>query len=116
MKNSMDIVRNHFRGVSSEKWSEANLKDAFSQMASTLKAKWDHDGDLAHDLDPAPVKTRMTMVQHFLRWALFGGRPGPALMATMDLLGRDVSLQRIEDAAAELDAIVPETEETSAEE
>lgn len=112
----MDIVRNHFRGVSSEKWSEANLKDAFSQMASALKAKWDHDGDLAHDLDSAPVKTRMTIVQHFLRWALFGGRPGPMLMATMDLLGRDVSLQRIEDAAAELDAIVPETEETSAEE
>ena len=114
LKDNMDTIVNSFKRVSCQQWSEANLKDVLPQMASALEAKWDGDGDLAYDLDPTAGKRRMSIVKYFLRWALFGGRSGPTLMVMMNVLGRDLSLQRIEDAAAQIDTIVPETAGTSA--
>lgn len=35
---------------------------------------------------------------HFLRWMLFAGKPGPALVPSMLLLGRDEVLKRVRDA------------------
>lgn len=67
-------------------------------MALTLSTKRGQDSDQSVDL----AKASRASVQHFLRWALTGGRPGPTLMLTMTILGRDVSLKRIEDAAAAL--------------
>ncbi|KAL2048544.1 hypothetical protein N7G274_000456 [Stereocaulon virgatum] len=115
LKDNMDTIVNSFKEVSCQRWSEANLKDVLSQMTSALEAKWDGNGDVAYDLDPTAGKRRMSIVKSFLRWALFGGRSGPTLMVMMNVLGRDLSLQRIEDAAAQLDTIVPETVRTSAE-
>lgn len=37
-------------------------------------------------------------IHHYLRWALTGGLPGPSTSATMEVLGRDVSMQRIQEA------------------
>lgn len=36
---------------------------------------------------------------HFLRWILFAGKPGPALVPSMMLLGRDEVLTRVRNAA-----------------
>jgi hypothetical protein len=37
-------------------------------------------------------------LHHYLRWALVGGAPGPSSAATMELLDRDVCVQRIQEA------------------
>ena len=39
-------------------------------------------------------------VNRYLRWAVAGGSPGPGIAETMVLLGRDVTLQRLREAAA----------------
>lgn len=35
---------------------------------------------------------------HFLRWALAGSAPGPGIPETMEILGREVCVQRYSDA------------------
>ena len=40
-------------------------------------------------------------VNQYLRWAVAGGSSGPGIAETMVLLGRAVTLQRLEDAASQ---------------
>ena len=47
---------------------------------------------------------------YYMRWALTGGRPGPSLANTMVLLGRDVTLDRLETARIEFKAIMGSSE------
>ena len=82
-----------------EQWEESNLREAFEKLAQTISTKWCQDSEQTFDL----AKASRASTQHFLRWALTGGRPGPSLVLTMSILGRDVCLKRIEDAAVALD-------------
>lgn len=77
-------------------------------MADTLSKKWGQGYNQRVDL----AKASRSSVQHFLRWALTGGRPGPTLMLTMSILGRDVSLKRIEDAATALEKMTFEANDS----
>lgn len=106
----MDAIKSHFFNVPPEKWQELGLRQAFEGLTDGLSAKWEVD----HDQRSDQVKACRTSLQHFLRWALTGGRPGPVWVMTMTLLGRDESLGRIESAAASFDIIVDETNKTSA--
>ena len=92
-------IISHFREILPEQWGEASLREAFEKMTVTLSMKWSQGSNQNVDL----AKTSRASVQHFLRWALTGGRPGPTLMLTMSILGRDISLRRIEDAATVLE-------------
>ncbi len=98
-----------FREISPEKWDELSLKEAFEKMASTLSTRWAQDSNQIVDL----AKASRASVQHFLRWALTGGRPGPTLTLTMSILGRDESLKRIEDAATVLEKMTFEASDSS---
>lgn len=92
------IITDHFRKILPEQWGEASLGEAFDNIAGMLCVKPGWNSDQTLDL----AKASRVSMQYYLRWALTGGRPGPTLMATMSILGRDVSLKRIEDAAAML--------------
>ena len=92
-----------------EQWNEPNLKETLETIALILSKKWGHVSNERIDL----AKASRASVQHFLRWALTGGRPGPNLMLTMDILGRDVSLKRIEDAVMALEKMTPEAKGNS---
>lgn len=107
-ENTGTII-DHFRKVTPERWDEQSLRDAFEKMASTLSTKWGQDSNQVIDL----AKASRASVQHFLRWALTGGRPGPNLTLTMSILGRDVSLRRIEDAATVLEKMMFEANDNS---
>ena len=67
------------------------------ELSENLLAKYGNKSIL--DFDDL-AKTSRNALQNFMRWALVGGRPGPTIVVTMVLLGRDISLRRIEDAAA----------------
>ena len=92
----MDDIRVCFINVPPHNWGEPGLKQAFDQLIIKLTDQWIRSGSP----NTNSTKDCRNAVQHFLRWALTGGRPGPVLMVTMSLLGRDVSLMRIEDAVA----------------
>ena len=110
LTDNIDMIIDQFQKVLPEEWDEQNLKEAFENMVVTLSTKLGQDFNEIID----PAKTSRDSVQHFLRWALTGGRSGPTLMLTMSILGRDVSLKRIEDAASVLEKMVFEANESSA--
>jgi len=95
LRTNIGVIKDHFQDVSAEKWNEENLKLAFDGVIENIAKKWGPDQNQSLD----GSRQCRNAVQHFLRWALTGGRPGPALIVTMTMLGRRVSLLRIEDAA-----------------
>jgi len=105
IRKNLSVINKAFVDVPSEQWDEAHLKQAFHELVEDLSNKLDND--YAPDFDD-PTKGFRIPLQRFLRWALVGGRPGVTLMATMVLLGRDVSLQRIEDAVAAAGTLLAE--------
>ena len=110
LKDAVGLLNSTFRAVTSEQWDEEHLKYVFDRIANDMSVRWDQEESLRSDKGRSALST----VQHFLRWALSGGRPGPRLISTMAILGREVSLRRIEDAASSLDAPFVEVKDHSA--
>ena len=101
LKNAIRLLSSNFKAVTPEQWDEESLKHVFDRIADETLVRGSPEEDSKTDRgNPGP-----SSVQHFLRWALCGGRPGPRLISTMAILGREVSLQRIEDAASSLEAL-----------
>ena len=110
LKDAIGLLSSTFRAVTSEQWDEKNLKQVFDRMANYMSVQWDQEEGPRNDKG----KSALSSVQHFLRWALSGGRPGPRLISTMAILGREVSLRRIQDAASSLEAPFVEVKDGSA--
>lgn len=108
-KDELRAISKVFTGIPSGQWDEVHLRQALVAFRETLSAKLNHH--YAQDFDD-PMKVFSIAEQHFLRWALVGGRPGPTLIATMILLGKDVSLHRIEDAVGSIDSVFPDGKQT----
>lgn len=108
-KDDLRAINKAFIGVPPEQWDETHLKQALSRFREGLSARLNHD--YAQDFDD-PVRAFIIAEQKFLRWALMGARPGPTLLATMILLGRDASLYRIEDAVASIGSLFAEEQQT----
>ena len=100
LKDAIGLLIGTFRAVTSEQWDETHLKHVFDRIAHDMSVQWDQEEGSRSDNG----KSALSSLQHFLRWALSGGRPGPRLISTMAILGREVSLRRIEDAASSLEA------------
>lgn len=108
-KDDLRAINKAFIGVPPEQWDEAHLKQASREFREGLLAKLDHDhGQEFDDF----VKAFSIAEQKFLRWALMGARPGPTLLTTMALLGRDASLYRIEDAVASIGSLFAEEQQS----
>ena len=101
LKDAIRLLSSNFKAVTPEQWDEESLKHVFDRIADETLVRGSPEEDLKTDRG----NPGLSSVQHFLRWALCGGRPGPRLISTMAILGREVSLQRIEDAASSLEAL-----------
>ena len=110
LKDAIGLLNSTFRAVTSEQWDEEHLKHVFDRIANDMSVQWDQKESPRSD----KAKSALSTVQHFLRWALSGGRPGPRLISTMAILGREVSLRRIEDAESSLEAPFVEVKDDSA--
>ena len=88
--DTMSIIIEHLEAVQSTSWCETNLKAACEVLVDRISPDWESGLD--------QTKRCRSAVQRFLRGALMGGRPGPVMMVTMELLGRDESLRRIKAA------------------
>ncbi|OAP57090.1 glutamate-tRNA ligase [Fonsecaea erecta] len=87
------------------------LRVAASTLALIPEQSWTRDTHLAHlraleasspaaaaadeSVDPRTWKREL---YHYLRWALLGGRQGPGIAETLEILGRGTCIQRIQDA------------------
>ena len=110
LKDAIGLLNSTFRAVNPEQWDEKHLKHVFDRVANDMSVQQDQ----AESPRSGKEKLILSSVQHFLRWALSGGRPGPRLISTMAILGREVSLRRIEDAASSLEAPFVEVKDDSA--
>lgn len=110
LKDAIGLLSSNFKAVTPEQWDEEYLKHVFDRIADEISVRGNQEEGSQTDSG----KAGLSFVQHFLRWALSGGRPGPRLISTMAILGREVSLRRIEDAASSLEALSVEVEDDSA--
>ena len=92
----MEAVHHHFDQIPLTKWTQSELRDESSNIIVDL-TKLKYPG-LDLNQDPTRMKKLSGAVNHYIRWALTGGLPGPAIPFTMDLLGREVTMQRLEEA------------------
>ncbi|KAK0507848.1 hypothetical protein JMJ35_009737 [Cladonia borealis] len=110
LKDAIGLLSSNFKAVTPEQWDEESLKHVFDRIADEILVRGSPEEGSQIDRGNPGLST----VQNFLRWALCGGRPGPRLISTMAILGREVSLQRIEDAASSLEALSVEVKDDSA--
>ncbi|KAL4923486.1 glutamate--tRNA ligase MSE1 [Aspergillus undulatus] len=96
--------------VPGEHWDAEILKaniasyDGASAIEAPLEGRNMHPPDGAEtETDPARArraadKEFKKQLYHYLRWALSAGAPGPSIPETMGILGRDVTLLRLDEA------------------
>lgn len=100
ISDQFDAVNDRIGQVSVDSWTESRLRDEVNKIISDIAAhKIDHPDQEADQLH---LKRVGKGVNKYLRWAVTGGLSGPGMPITMELLGRDVTLERLEEAKAEL--------------
>ena len=78
-----------------DRWNEVELKESLHMTVLSVSKQLS---------EPLTEETRVRHhIFRVLRTILLAGRAGPALVDTMLLLGRDVTLKRVKAAAADLD-------------
>ena len=95
----LDAVNLQISQVSSaEKWTENTMKDIIDKFSTDIfNARLPSSG-------LAGLKEVRSAVNAYLRWAITGGRPGPGIPLTMEILGREFTLQRLKEAIVERNA------------
>ena len=94
----LDEIKDSFSRISSDHWNALCLAQAIEQLTEILSQRKDVDSAATNGLKRTPK----AHLQSFLRWAVSYGHPGPTIAQTMEILGRGVTLERLEDAAASL--------------
>lgn len=81
--------------ISYEDWNIAKIQKTLDALKREVNARpvetWQDDG-----------RATQKPLYQYLRWALYGGRPGPDLASIMYYLGRDKTLGRLESAEKDL--------------
>lgn len=100
ISDQIDAVNDRISQVSVDSWTESRLRAEVNTIISDIAAhKIDHPDQEANHLH---LKSVGKVVNKYLRWAITGGLSGPGMPITMELLGRDITLERLEEAKAEL--------------
>ncbi|SLM38327.1 glutamyl-trna synthetase [Lasallia pustulata] len=99
--------------ISTTDWTVSNIKTAIDDVIATGVASSEGPSAMAtqgegnempvgRDLSFTPRRKEVSKaVNQYLRWAVAGGSSGPGIAESMVLLGRDVTLKRLEEAASQ---------------
>lgn len=88
--------------IPEESWNADNIRTVISDAARNLSETSNADQENLDTAGPSSAKTEKAVQKElniYLRWAMMGGSPGPSIPQSMELLGRDVVLKRLERAA-----------------
>lgn len=100
ISDQFDAVNDRISQVSVDNWTESRLRAEVNETISDIAAHKiglpDQEADQLH------LKRVRKGVNKYLRWAVTGGLSGPGMPITMELLGRDITLKRLEEGKAEL--------------
>lgn len=90
ISDHLGVVNLHIGQVSTEKWTEQVIRDVIERLC--------HDFSATGSAGLSEARGAVTL---YLRWATIGGNPGPGIGLTMEILGRKVTVQRLEEAIIE---------------
>ncbi|KAI9774761.1 MAG: Glutamate--tRNA ligase mitochondrial [Geoglossum umbratile] len=102
-----DLVRcaRQIEFIPPESWNSSTIKDRISEIVATsseakcLESNEQEEGKCSKLLKRTQKEWNIAF-HHYLRWAIAEGKQGPAIGEAMAILGRDISLERIREAAA----------------
>lgn len=104
ISDQVDAVNNQIRQVSVDNWTESHLRTEINNIILGIAARGtDHPDQEAERIH---LKRVGKSVNNYLRWAITGGLSGPGMPITMELLGQDITMERLEEAKAELKALM----------
>ena len=92
-------IKDTFTHIPSEDWNLVSLDQKLAELNGLLGKVGRAESAEHNELR----KTIKSQLQTFLRWAVSYGRSGPTITQTMEMLGRDVTLKRLQDAVASLE-------------
>ena len=95
----LGIISDSFANVTSRQWDITSLSKVMEDLFESL-----HSNVVLNPADPKHAgKTVKSQLQTFMRWAVSYGHPGPSIVQTMQILGRDITIERLGDAVASLE-------------
>lgn len=95
------MIGNHLERIPANDWSIEKIEAITSELACDIGGL--EPRNLGADDVRDQAKAIVNSIGRYLRWALVGGRPGPGIRIVMIVLGRDVTLQRLQEAHAEFE-------------
>ena len=96
----MQLISDRLGKIAASDWSTAKLEETMGELACDVGGI--ERRNLGADDVRDEAKSVGNAIGRYLRWALTGGRPGPGIRIVMIVLGRDVTLQRLQEANAEV--------------
>lgn len=104
LSGQFDAVNERISQVPVESWTESHLRVEINKIIIDIDA---HKNDRHYqEGNSSDLKRVGKGVNNYLRWAITGGLSGPGMPITMELLGRDIVLERLEEAKVELKALM----------
>lgn len=100
ISDQFDAVNDRISQVSVNSWKESRLRAEVNKIISDIAVL--KIGLPDQEVDQLHLKRVGKGVNKYLRWAVTGGLSGPGMPITMELLGRDITLERLEEGKAEL--------------
>lgn len=100
ISDQFDAVNDRISQVSVDNWTESRLRAEVNEIISDIASH--KIGHPDQEADQLHLKRVRKGVNKYLRWAVTGGLSGPGMPITMELLGRDITMERLEEGKAEL--------------
>ncbi|KAH0565145.1 hypothetical protein GP486_001457 [Trichoglossum hirsutum] len=102
--NDLAKCARQFETMPPETWNSSTLKDKISEVITTSSEMSVQElNEQGADKSALAKRTRKEWnkaFHHYLRWAVAEGKEGPPIGQVMEILGRDISLGRLREAAA----------------
>lgn len=98
--DQVQLISDRIGKITARDWSTEKIEETMGDLACDVGGI--EPRNLGADDVRDEAKSVGNAVGRYLRWALTGGRPGPGIRIVMIVLGRDVTLQRLQEANAEV--------------
>lgn len=90
------MIKDQFEQVSAQQWAAPKIDETIVTIGRKLAGAQVPGSESEDELQV--LKKIIMAIQRYLRWALTGGKPGPGIKVIMEILGRETTLSRLQDA------------------
>ena len=101
--SSLKLIRDGFATITDQAWDEAELHQSLEKLRDRLVQQEQDTSGGNRTLDDCKASISRD-IHRVMRWIISFNRPGPGYVWTMATLGREESLERLDDAIVAHDA------------